>query len=379
MCFTPEKLRELTEFKVQLHDERYVVEPIVAGGEFLYDPQVLWDWKETGAWAGPAGSILISDIGGQPQADTNWSMGHGGLYRLHADNRWETIMAPGVGRQAGVFRPIIAPEGWGDWGNHIFFCSQVIPHRRGAVMEHMLYCLAPGDSMPFPFVVVPPAGRAQLSGGMVTGVFGRKGTREEALLLIMSPHNGTIYAVRPDASIEPWLVMDGESGPGPVMPYRLSYADPAIVGEDDMLVLEAKWNTSFSSEQTHEFRTAHYRIADGTIHPEKIEVLNGGVTLRAPKGFGPLAGEAFRPEYAGFMSSIHWAEGDAAGPLPYTTSIIQRHADGSETVFASNLQAGQNLLGFAGDRMIITNMGHSYSSGNFKHPDGTVLAIRYKP
>ena len=28
--------------------------------------------------------------------------------------------------------------------------------------------------------------------------------------------------------------------------------------------------------------------------------------------------------------------------------------------------------------MIVTNMGHSYSSGNFKEPDGSVFAIRPK-
>lgn len=144
-----------------------------------------------------------------------------------------------------------------------------------------------------------------------------------------------------------------------------------------MLVLEGKWSTNFGGEQTHEFRTAHYRIADGTVHPQPIAALQGGVTLRAPKGFGPLGGETFRPEYAGFMSSVHWAEGDSSEALPYTTSIIHRDAEGREHVFASNIQAGQNLIGFAGNRMIVTNMGHSYSSGNFKHPDGTVFAIRY--
>ncbi|VXD05195.1 conserved hypothetical protein [Pseudomonas sp. 9AZ] len=376
--FTAEQLRELTQFKVEVHDPRYVVEPLVSGGEFLYDPQVLWDWKEGCAWSGPEGSILISEIGGQPQVETDWSMGHGGLYRLHADNTWETIVAPGVGRQAGVFRPMIAPADWGDFANNILFGSQIVPHRRGAVMDHMIYSLAPGESIPYPFALVPRSGKEQISGAFVPGVFGRKGTPEEGLFLIFSMHNSTIYAVRPDATVTPWLVMDGEGGnPGPLMPYRMFYADPAIVGEENMLVLEGKWSTNFGGEQTHEFRTKHYRIADGTIHSEVIESLTGGAVLRAPKGFGPLAGEAFRPEYAGFMSSVHWAEGDCTESLPYTTSIIRRDADGTEHVFASNIQAGQNLIGFAGDRMIVTNMGHSYSSGNFKHPDGTVFAIRY--
>jgi hypothetical protein len=91
-----------------------------------------------------------------------------------------------------------------------------------------------------------------------------------------------------------------------------------------------------------------------------------------------LAGDSFRPENNGFISSVHWTEGDAARPLPYSSEIRRRDADGQEHVFASNLQAGQNLIGFCGNRMIVTNMGHSYSSGNFKHADGTMFAIRYK-
>lgn len=374
--FSDATLREMTDFRIEVHDPRYAVEIITRGGEFLYDPQVLWDWNPNCVWGEPQGSILISDIGGQPQRETQWSMGHGGLYRLHEDNTWETLMSPGVGRQAGVFRPMIAPEDWGEWAEHIFFGSQIVPHRRGAVMDHMIYCLAPGERIPYPFALVPRAGKEQISGAFVPGVFGRKGTPEEGLFLIFSMHNCTIYAARPDGTVLPWLIMDGESGPGPVMPYRLFYADPAIVGEANMLVVEGKWNTNFGGEQSHAFVPRHYRVADGTVHPEVIEALAGGPGHRAPAAFGPLTGDSFRPENNGFISSVHWTEGDALR-LPYTTEIIRRDAAGKEHVFASGLQAGQNLIGFAGNRMIVTNMGHSYSSGNFKHPDGTVLAIRY--
>ncbi len=375
-------LKKMTELKAVVHDSAYEIVPIVGGGEFLFDPQIFWNWNDDGSktlWRGEEGSVLISDIGGQPQTETDWAMGHGAIYRLRADNSWETIMAPGVGRQAGVFRPIIAPEGWGEWGGHIFFCSQVIPHRRGAVVEHMVYRLGPDDQRPHGFCVAPKSGDIEhgLSGALVTGVFGRPGTREEGLLLIFSMHNCTIYAIRPDGSIEPWLVMDGVSGPGPVMPYRLFYADPLLVGEENVLVVEGKWDSSFSGEQSHLFEPKHYRVANGTISPEPIESLAGGAGLRAPKEFGKFGGESFRPENAGFISSVHWTEGDAQA-LPYTTSIMRRDADGKEHLFVSDIQAGQNLIGFAGDRMIVTNLGHSYSSGNFKYPDGTVFMVRPK-
>jgi len=381
--YTASELAAQTEFKVVLHDDRYEFEPIVTGGGFLYDPQVFWNWADDGAhtaWAGPEGSILISDIGGQRSPRVNWNLGHGGLFRLHADNSWETIVPHGQGHQAGFFRPIIAPEGWGDFGGHMFLGSQIVPHRRGALFDHMVYRLAPGDDTPTAFAIPPRAGKngGGISGAMLMGVFGRKGTPEEDLFLFFCMHNTTIYAARPDGSVEPYIIMDGDAGnSGPVMPYRLFYADPLIVGEENVLVVEGKWDTHFGGEATHRFEPRHYRVEGRAINPEVIESLAGGAGLRAPAAFGPFGGDSFRPENHGFISSVHWTEGDAA-PLPYTTEIIRRDAQGKEHVFASNVQAGQNLIGFAGDRMIVTNMGHSYSSGNFKDPDGTVFAIRPK-
>ncbi|MCK9541818.1 MAG: hypothetical protein M0R03_07290, partial [Novosphingobium sp.] len=374
-------LAAMTEFKVEVHDDRYEVEPILRGGGFLYDPQVVWDWCADGSrspWAGPEGSILISDIGGQRVPELDWNLGHGGLFRLHADNTWETLVPHGSGMQAGFFRPTIAPEGWGDFGGHMFLCSQIVPHRRGAVFDHMVYRLAPGDDKPTAFAIPPRSGKTDggISGALVPGAFGRKGTPEEGLFLFFSMHNMTIYAARPDGSVEPYILMDGEDGrPGPCMPYRVYYADPRLVGEENMLVVEGKWNSHFGGESGHVFRVASYRIAGRTVDPAPIEALGGGPGFRAPAAFGPLAGDSFRPENNGFMSSINWTEGDAQ-VLPYTTEIIRRDSDGNEHVFASNIQAGQNLIGFAGGRLIVTNMGHSYSSGNFKHPDGSVFAIR---
>ena len=378
------ELAALTEFKVELHDDRYEFEPVLTGGNFLYDPQVLWNWADDGAhtaWAGPKGSILISDIGGQRNPGVDWNLGHGGLFRLLADNTWETIVPHGQGHQAGFFRPIIAPEGWGDYGGHMFLGSQIVPHRRGALFEHMIYRLAPGDDTPSAWGIVPRAGKAGdgISGAYLNAVFGRKGTPEEGLFLFFCMHNNTIYAARPDGSIEPYIIMDGEDGnPGPVMPYRVFYADPQIVGEENVLVIEGKWNSNFGGEATHAFQPQHYRVEGREVNPEVIESLAGGAGLRAPAAFGAFGGDSFRPENHGFISSVHWTEGDDAKPLPYSAEIVRRDADGNEHVFASNLQAGQNLIGFAGDRMIVTNMGHSYSSGNFKHPDGSVFAIRPK-
>lgn len=379
--FDSAELAAMTRFKVQLHDDRYEFEAITNGGSFLYDPQIFWNWNDDGArsvWAGPEGSILISDIGGQSAPGVDWNMGHGGLFRLHADNSWETIVPHGSGMQAGFFRPTIAPADFGDFGGHIFLCSQIVPHRRGALFDHMVYRLAPGDDKPTAFAIPPRVGKVGISGALVPGCFGRKGTPEEGLFLFFSMHNMTIYAARPDGSVEAYIRLDGEDGrPGPCMPYRVYYGDPELVGGENVLLVEGKWNSHFGGEGGHVFRVASYRINGRQVDPVPVEALNGGPGFRAPVGFGPLAGDSFRPENNGFMSSINWTEGDAQ-PLPYTTAIIRRDSAGNEHVFASNIQAGQNLIGFAGDRLIVTNMGHSYSSGNFKHPDGSVFAIRLK-
>jgi hypothetical protein len=376
--YSKDKLKAMSEMKIEVIDPRYKAVEIVGGGEFLYDPQVFWAWDEKSPWARPPGSILVSEIGGQQTSEWDPTMGHGAIYRLHADNQLETIMAPGVGRQCGVFRPIIAPQGWGEWGNHIFFCSQIVPGRRGAVFEHIVYRLAPGATTPEAFAIPPRAGKlgGGLAGALMPGVFGRPGTPEEGLFLIISLHNCTIYAAKPDGSIEPYIIMDGENGPGPLMPYRLYYADEKLSGEPNALAIEGPWGESFGAGG-HEFNPQQYRVIGRDIDPQPVGALGNGPGPFAPEAFGPFAGDMFRVDNAGFISSVHWARGDREA-LPYTDKIMRRDANGEEHVFAANVQAGQNLIGFAGNRMIITNLRHSYSSGDFHEPDGSIYAIEYK-
>jgi len=303
-------LKRANPMRLEIHDPRFVAEEIIGPGENLYDPQVFWNWQPESNWGGEPDSILVSDIGGQKQPGWDPTMGHGALYRLHADNRLETIMAPGHGRQAGVFRPTIAPQGWGDWGGHIFFCSQIVPGRKGAVMDHMVYRLAPGETTPHPFAIPPRAGvqGGGMSGALLTGVFGRKGTPEAGLLLIHSNFNCTIYAVDPDGSVDPWIIMDGVNGPGPLMPYRLYYAPESIVGERDMLVVEGPWGRKRSDHPSYE--PGYFRIKGQTLEPTSIEVLKGGSWPFAPEGFGPFAGQIFRPDHGGYLASLYWEEAE---------------------------------------------------------------------
>jgi hypothetical protein len=160
------------------------------------------------------------------------------------------------------------------------------------------------------------------------------------------------------------------------MPYRLYYAHDSISGAKDMLVIEGVWGTNFG-EQNHKYAPDQYRVVGRTVEPTPIAALKGGPGPLAPAAFGPFAGDMFRPEHGGFISSVHWTKGSRQA-LPYTDVIIRRDRDGKEHVFASNLQAGQNLVGFTGDRMIITNIRHSYSSGDYHEPDGSIHAIRLK-
>jgi hypothetical protein len=78
--YNNEQLAHMTELKAVVHDPRYEIVPILGGGDFLYDPQVFWNWSDDGGrsiWGEKEGSILISDIGGQPQRETDYRLGHG--------------------------------------------------------------------------------------------------------------------------------------------------------------------------------------------------------------------------------------------------------------------------------------------------------------
>ena len=65
------------------------------------------------------------------------------------------------------------------------------------------------------------------------------------------------------------------------------------------------------------------------------------------------------------------------GSLPYDADIVWLDDDNQVHVFADQLQTGAPSLIFQGDRMIVSLVRMSYSTGQFHYPDGSLYEITY--
>jgi hypothetical protein len=111
----------------------------------------------------------------------------------------------------------------------------------------------------------------------------------------------------------------------------------------------------------------------------------------APPEFGPFGGQTFYVEFGSFNQiyddeggeHVTFVDNDGCltewgrNPLPYDERIMRIDADGVHHVFADHLQAGWNEIRFSRDRMIITLLRKSYSSGQYHEPDGSIDEIRF--
>jgi len=147
-------------------------------------------------------------------------------------------------------------------------------------------------------------------------------------------------------------------------------------------------DTSFEKPAEHSERLALVYFAVDTAGPSPVltevsapsddtqgAVAAGQASHRvAPASFGPFFGQRFmcRP---GSTNLAHTTTlGD--GPLPYDADIVRIDENGDIVVFADQLQSGFPDLMFQGDRMIVSTVRKSYSTGEYHEPDGSLYEVR---
>jgi hypothetical protein len=94
----------------------------------------------------------------------------------------------------------------------------------------------------------------------------------------------------------------------------------------------------------------------------------------APREFGPFAGELFWVDEGG-VDLNHVTMFDA--PLPYNAKLMRTDRQGKHHVFADTFQGSSTLLVFDKNRLIMSVLGKSYSTGDYHHPDGTIYEVSY--
>jgi hypothetical protein len=364
-------LRDQCEFRMTV-PEGFRSREVIEAGDVLYDPQLCWFESD--------GSAIVSDIGGQRQRGWDPDAGHGALYRLHPDDRLETIIAPGDAEAGSFIRPKLAPDWFGPWGGHIFIAGQSKPGRIGAHSQHFLYRLAPGSSTPEVFARLPHSGSIGngIPGAMMPGTFGAKGTEHEGYFFAQSMMNCTVYRISADGEVEPFIVFDESTTPKNIMPLLIFYAPPHwgdLAGE---LIVGGPWNTSFTQRATERLQMRYWKLArPDDFDPNPLEnVVYGTNTGIAPADFGDVGGHLFWADEGttNLMHETH-ARDDA---LPFDAKIMHTDLNGTTVPFAENLQGGSTSFIFNGRRMLIASLRKSYATGEYHEPDGSIYEVVYE-
>lgn len=364
-------LRAECEFRMQVKDPRYQSRELIPAGDVLYDPQIRWAEED--------GSIVLADIGGQPQRGWDPNGGYGAIWRLK-DDRLHAIVPPGFHGMTAPIRPEKAPAGFGRWGGHIFTIAQAKGGREGAHQTHCVYRIDPADGKPHEFARLPNSGT--IGGGVpaagMTHQFGRQGTPHEGYLYVSSLGNCTLYRVSPEGEAKPYLVFDEKLVGRPMMPFLSFYAPDhsqwkPYAGEYIVMTRA----THYFEAHKPEMRFDYWRLDPRGPSVHKIE----GITWRpgpvAPPAFGPFAGHMFSVD-EGSTNLLHTTGNQVnATPLPYEGRIMRIAPDGSEHVFADQLQGSSTALAFSGNRLFISLVRKSYSTGEYHEPDGSIYEIRY--
>jgi hypothetical protein len=172
------------------------------------------------------------------------------------------------------------------------------------------------------------------------------------------------------------LIFDGYHLPK-VMPYYVFWADARWDGLEGEMIVAGKPDASFTSPTPKDHRLhfwhvdEHRRIHD--VEPAPGYAL-GPRVAEAPAGFGPYGGHLFWVS-EGSVNLKHTTAFEA--PLPFDCEIHRLDGAGNERVFATGIQGGANMVTFAGDRMIVTSVGRSYSTGEYHEPDGSIAELRW--
>ncbi len=367
-----EQLMHECEFRVRALEPGYEVRVDIDAGTILYDPIL--------GWVDGDGSLVFSDHG--PQRDPlHWNPdeGHGAIYRYHRSGALDQLIGPNsLPGMPYMIRK--APEWFGPWGGHLFFPSQLGGGRAGALKGHGIFRLDPATRTPVLVAEIPKAGTigGGEPGAAMIGGFSPPGSGLEDVYLCQTMMNCVIYKVGIDGSIEPYIILDEPNVPYPIMPYYIFWATGPIWGEHEgKLLLCGVADKSFEAEAPSDHKVDYFVIANDKVDPEPILHADIGVSMAevAPPEFGPFAGHTFLADF-GSINLMHVSK-PPDGPLPYDVRILRIDPEGNTHVFADGFQGGWVELRFSGDRMYVSTLRRSYSTGEYHEPDGSLYEINY--
>jgi hypothetical protein len=365
-------LKKEREFRLHPVEKGYAVREVIPVGENLYDPQF--------GWLEADGSITFSDIGGQQEYGWDPNKGHGAILSLSRDGKLKFLVPP---QNMGTYMPLCpvrAPDYFGPWGGHMMLVGQSFPGRSGALKQHFVFKYAPGEDRMTVFAEIPHSGKLNdgVPGAAVTGGFGPPGSPQEGYFFVQSLMNCTVYRVDTRGRIEPWLVLDAPTVPKPIMPLDFQVAPDWWGDLAGQFILYGKAGQTYREEVDPSLKYRHYHVdLNGKVDPTPLPDNRVPAPIEAvvaPPEFGPFAGQLFWVDEGG-VDLNHVTMFDA--PLPYSAKLMRTDRQGKHHVFADNFQGASTLLVFDKERLLMSVIGKSYSTGDYHHPDGSIYEVRY--
>ena len=377
------ELAEACALKLKFEDAGFRVREIIPPATDLFDPML--------GWVDDDSSLVFCDIGGQAK-EPGWDPheGHGSIWRLHRNDHLEAIVPRGAIGKGMIMFPMKSSASFGEYSSQLFFLGQLKPGRAGAHNTHAVYWVPPGWDTPEVFCTVPHTGSIGkgISGALCPAGWGEDGSPEEGMFFVVSLLNCVLYKITPDRQITPWLICDEDHVGHQFMPTTLFRASQDWGDDAGALIVAGRPNTSFErpAELSGQLQTGFWRIDDPHTSPRLTRVpgpadprvADLAIIRRvegpyAPEGFGAFAGQRF----ACLPGSANLAHTTMLDSIPYDASIVRYDADGEVHPFATQLQSGAPALLFQGDRMIVSIVRKSYSTGDYHLPDGSIYEITY--
>jgi hypothetical protein len=369
---------EQLEMSVEVHLPGYEFRTIIPTNDVLFDPHVV-DWVE------PDGRVAICDVGGQGRpTDFDPELGHGAIWWLTPDDRLEPAVPWGHTHLGMPMFPRLAPKSFGRWAGHALILCQLHPGRRGAHWDHVVHMWDRRSDQLTLFAILPRNNSASGNGmpcALIPGGYGPEGSEYEGAYYFTALRNNSIYRVLGNGQAETVAIMDGIHGPK-LLPRVMCFgSDDAFPEHKGKLIVGGVPEAVFDIGDSNEGRfigqeSAFYVVENGKLADKPFATGNRMLAMpqRMGANFGPLSRRLVYSDHGSINQSQSIYDNP---PLPHDGRLLWRDDSGELRELVTGLRGGRNELLFAGDRLIISHWGKSYSTGEFHHPDGAIWELRW--
>jgi len=367
---------EQLEMNPLVHVPGYRFRTVVPMNDVLFDQHVV-DWVE------PDGRVAICDVGGQGRHTAfDPELGHGAIWWLTPDNRLEPAVPWGHTHLGMPMFPRLAPPSFGRWAGHALIICQLHPGRRGAHYDHVVHMWDRRSDQLTLFAVLPRNESATGNGmpcALIPGGYGPEGTEYEGAYYFTALRNNSIYRVLGNGQAETVAIMDGVHGPK-LLPRVMCFgSDDAFPEQKSKLIVGGVPEAVFDIGDSNEGRfvgqeSAFYTVENGKLADRPFATGNRMLAMPQRLGgdFGPLGGKLVYSDHGSINQSQSIYDNP---PLPHDGRLLYRGGDGELHELVTGLRGGRNDILFAGDRLIISHWGKSYSTGEFHYPDGAIWEL----